>query len=457
MKLLIILFLFSLPTSALALTQEDVVSSSLKHFPKVIESFQQLEMEKHKTKSLRGTFDGSIKGESDARTSGFYDGDIYKLSLEKPMPFLNSKVYGGVRQGFGEFPVYEGKSETLDRGEQFFGVSMSLLRNSLIDMNRYNIRYQEQNQKQSEININSVKLNVQTMALKAYWAWYVKGHELNVYKDILDIAEVRMKQIKRRIRAGDLARIYATENNQYILARKAQLTQINMEFKEASFYLSLFYRDKKGLPIEPTNQNVLQLHGKPLSTVSNYIKIYQKAVDSNLDLKKLSSKEKQANLDVDLGTNQLLPKLDLKYEWSEDRGMGSNTLAGDENRVMLTLEIPFQFRKGQGKRRLGKVKIQNIQLKRRWTREKIKVKVKSLMTKINSFADIYSMTTEQVSLAEKLAKAERRKFSQGASDLILVNLREEKLAEVQVKNLSSLLKYHILDADLRNIQVELMQ
>ena len=45
---------------------------------------------------------------------------------------------------------------------------------------------------------------------------------------------------------------------------------------------------------------------------------------------------------------------------------------------------------------------------------------------------------------------------QGASDLILVNIREENLAEAQIRNLSSLLKYHFIDAEVKGIRVSLI-
>lgn len=86
--------------------------------------------------------------------------------------------------------------------------------------------------------------------------------------------------------------------------------------------------------------------------------------------------------------------------------------------------------------------------------EKMKVKIDSLTYKINNTIDIVNLSTNQVELADKLSKAEYRKFKRGASDLILVNIREETLGESQIKNLESLLKYHYYKADLRQITLD---
>ena len=213
-------------TTTHTLTAERVVQSSLKHFPKVIQAVQNLEIEENKLLEARGTFDGQIQGEADSGISGPY-GNVYSVSVEKPMPYLNSKIYGGRSQSFQgskKFPEYEDESTYLINGKNFLGFSLSLLRNSLIDENRYNIWQLEQEREQARINVSGVKINVQTMALKSYWTWVIKGHELGVYKNILNLAKQRARQLKRRIKAGDLAQIYDTENNQYILKRQAQVT-----------------------------------------------------------------------------------------------------------------------------------------------------------------------------------------------------------------------------------------
>ena len=452
----IVMIVWFYSSLAWSLSSEQVVRSSLNHFPKVITAVQNLEVKANEWKAARGEFDGKISGEMNSRVDGYYTGDLYDVKVEKPIPYFNSKVFGGHRQSYGNFPVYEGKRETLDRGEDYLGFSVSLLRNSLIDQNRYNIRFLEQEKQQAEINLQSIKSNVQTMALKAYWTWFVAGHELKVYESILDLANSRVSQLKKRIKAGDLARIYALENNQYITKRKAQVTQKQMEFQEAAFYLSLFNRDPNGAPITPQMKELPSIDSLQFSSPSSEAAVAQRALQTNLELQQLISEQEQAQLDVKLGNNDLLPDLNVKYEWSRDRGQGPTQLAQQENRVMLKLEIPFEYRKGLGKKRAGKAKLEGLKAEQRLAREKIVAQSNTLVTKLRSFYEIFKLTGDQVQLAEKLAQAERRKFSQGDSDLILVNIREENLAEAQIKNLASLLKYYFVDADLKNLQVDIL-
>ena len=82
--------------------------------------------------------------------------------------------------------------------------------------------------------------------------------------------------------------------------------------------------------------------------------------------------------------------------------------------------------------------------------------VESFIIKLNTLSEIFTATKTQVKLADKLAKAERRKFTQGASDLILVNLREENFAEAKLKNLSTYLKYMFVDAEIKDLEVRFL-
>jgi len=455
MKTILLFLIFSIaPLTSHAISPEEVVASSLKHSPKVIEALQNVIEKESKVSESSGAFDAKIKSKMNLRTEGFYSGDIYKAEIEKVMPFANSKFYAGGRQSFGDFPSYEGKFKTQTAGEVFAGFSLSLLRGFSIDANRYSLKQSQQDLLQSKLKAEKVKITIQTMALKSYWTWVIKGHELSVFNNILNLAKSRARKISKRIKAGDLARIYGVENDQYIKKWESEAIRSEMEFVKSAYYLSLFFRDKTGRPITPIKASLPKLESKALKKLMNLNKVYNKALNSDLFLQKLNSQKEQADLDVQMGKNFLMPKLDLNLELSQDNGSGAADLNESESRVMLNFEIPLQFRKGKGKMRAGKAKIASLKTQQLWTSDKLLVETKSLMLKLNSFSDLYKITAEQVKLSEKLAAAERKKFFRGASDLILVNLRDENLAQAQIKNLSSRLKYQFVDAEIRNLLVE---
>lgn len=447
-------FFLQLNLGMCELRPEEVVRSSAENYPIIVDSLLNLDETKQINRSLEGEFDGKIRGGANARTEGYYSGDIYNLQVEKPFPFLNSKIYGGARQSYGDFPLYEGKSLTLGDGETFAGFSLSLLRNSLIDYNRYKLLIQKQEIAQAEAELEKVKIDVQTLTIQAYWNWVVAGYRLTFYEELLALAETRDSQIKKRIKLGDLSRIYEAENRQYITRRQAQVKKGELDFKVASFMLSLFYRTKSGETIPVTKNMLPPLNTEPLLKSEHPDEIYQKAVERNVELNILRSQEKQAQAEIRLGRNDMLPAVDMKMEWSRDRGVGPQNLAQNENRVMLQMEIPLEYRKGAGKRDAGLIKKSRVQTKMAFLKDKLRADVNGLSVKLNAMADIFATTLEQVTLAEKLRSAEMTKFQRGGSDLLTVNIREQNLAEAKISNLETLLNYHTYQAELLRIVLQ---
>jgi outer membrane protein TolC len=441
---------------AFALTPKQVVESSLKHYPQVIEALYKVDQREGDLQESQGAFDTRLSGGVDNKTLGFYDGDYYTGQIEKAFPFLNSKVYGGYRNSFGSFPVYEGKYDSSTDGQAFAGVSLSLLRNSMIDINRYKVWQREQDKVQSEVDLERVKISVQTLALQAYWTWFVKGYELQVYKEILDLAQQRMSQIERRIKVGDMAQIFRAENNQYIRRRQALVVQGKLEFERASYYLSLFYRDDQGQMISLKQANLPPISKEELKKIPTFEDVLVEAEKNNLDLKTLESRAKQAEVEIQMGRNEILPRVDVSFEYGQNRGVGLNRLSEDEGRVMLNIEVPIEYNRGLGRRRSGRSQLAQIETRQNLVKDQIRTEAQALSVKLNSFAEIFTVTKDEVDLARTLAQAELRKFTRGASDLILVNIREEKLAEAQINNLASLLRYHLTDAEIRRLRVKFL-
>lgn len=450
--------IFTSFSEAAPLTEKEVLVSSFKNFPEVKKALLKFQETAAKQKAVSGAFDTKIVFSSDTRTSGFYDGQVFEGQIEKQLPFLGSKVYTGYRRSSGQFPVYDSKSETLDRGESFLGFSLSLLRDSLIDERRFDLLIAKENTRQSELEVQKMKLAVQTLALKAYWTWVVKGHEMNVNNELLRLAKSRASKIERRIKAGDLARIYSTENTMYIQKREILVKKVEQEFEQAKFYLSLFYRDlKSGRPLEPSSKSLPAFNTASVYQLGDLQADYSRALNANPELKVLGSELKQAKAQVRIGNNELIPKLDLKYEWSKDHGDGSNTLQNNENRVFLNLEIPIEINKGLGKKRVGLARKNYTNTKIDFLKEKLVVEIKTILSKIKLSADVIKLTGSQIELAKKLVVAEDKKFSRGSSDLILLNLREQDFAEAQIKNLSALGSYHFYDAERKELLAQLLE
>lgn len=433
---------------------KDVVKSTFTHHPLILSQLKMLEQSENYLLRNQGAFDLTLKSDAQGYTDGYYDGKAFSAFLEKPLYYMNAKAYAGFRQSDGEFPIYYNELVTQNQGEAFAGAMVSLLRGRNIDEKRFKFLLAKQDLVQSELELNLMYIELQTMAAQAYYKWLADLERVRVQKEILSLAESRIQNFSTRIRKGDLAKIYGVENEKYILKRKYELNSSLQKLYVSAVYLSLFLRDENGMPVilKSTNPSkVIGLKQQKFKSKKNLLAVVN---NQDLDIKTLQSQKIQSEADRKMGANDLMPRLDLKYEISDDQGAADPKLDPLEQNVFLNLEIPIERRFGVGRKRAAQAKIDALKFKIQFKREKNRTLVLSLLNNLKLFKSNYELTKREISLSDQLRRAELIKFNKGASDFILVNLREESLAESKIKNLTAYLDYNSNFIELQRLAVE---
>lgn len=438
-------FFHVLSLRAETLSLADVLNSSKENFPEIKMAIIEIEMQKLKQVEALGEFDTKLSAYSDNRLEGYYDGDFIDVMIEKPMSWSSSKVYAGYRRSNGEIPVYEGKKETLADGESFVGVSLALLRDQKIDIRRFKNKLAKIQTDRSQIKYVQSVLNVRRAATIAYYNWAFAGHVQDVYKELYQISLEREKALKEKFRRGDIAKIYLTENEQYLVARESKLLQSKQYFENAAENLSIFYRNKEGAPIIVGDDKL-----PPIGKVSDEISLINK--DFHRETVKLIKETHPAlkELDNELGEyqlkekyykNQMLPELDFKLEHNNNYGTGPKSLEGDEVRAMIQFNMPLENRKARSKYEVAKIYQNSLKIKRSYKSNQFEVKLNNLFRKLKLNSTVIKNTDLERKLAMKLREAEQERFSKGDSNFLIVNIREQNYATAKIKNIQSMLNY----------------
>ncbi len=433
-----------------------VIASTFKHHPMIMSQMKELDQAKQYVRQSLGAFDLNLKSDAQGYTDGYYDGQAFNVFLEKPLFYLNSKAYAGYRKSDGTFPVYNDQLTTLSEGEAFAGAMISLLRDRSIDDKRFKNIIARQNLVQSELELKNQYVELQTMAANAYYKWLSHLEKVRVQIELLSLAESRVQNFSTRIRKGDLAKIYGLENEQYILKRQINLNQDKQKLYQASLYLSLFYRDSNGSPIIIKESNLTKMGELKNKKVKDPIELLNLVNAQDLMIQNLQSQIQQTVADRKMGYNELLPKLDLKYEISDDSGAGNTNLDPLQQSVYLNMALPIERRLGQGRLNAAKAKREALEIKIKFKKEKNQIEVMSLLNNLKLFKQNYELTQKQIGLADKLRDSEIIKFNKGASDFILVNLREENFAESKIKNIKAYLDYNRNFVELQRLAVDLI-
>ncbi len=429
------------------LTEEEILKSSIKYYPKILSAIEGYRSSQGDLKSMRGAFDLNLNQDLSSTTAGFYDGRSADSRLEKNLPVLNSKIYTGYRISDGNFPIYEDKLITNSSGEFNIGFALSLLRGNTIDKKRLNLRNAELAVEERELELLLTKIFVQHKALKTYYNWLAANKKYEVYTELLTIAKKRQSALSEKVENGDLADIYLTENKQYILQREVLLNEASRDLKNKANELSLFFRDETSKPIN--------IEGKYQSDFANITGNSIKYAEKNIadikrkrpDLNIMSINIEKVRNKIKFAENLILPKIDLTTEASEDNGFGNPARDEFESVVKLNVSIPIQRNFAQGKIDSAKAKKKKYESDQKLISEQIDVEIKNIINDLKANLKYNQLTNDEVKVAIRMREAENEKFEKGISDFLLLNIREEKMASAKLKNIEAKLQYFYSLAD----------
>jgi outer membrane protein TolC len=114
------------------------------------------------------------------------------------------------------------------------------------------------------------------------------------------------------------------------------------------------------------------------------------------------------------------------------------------------VSFPLFLRKERGDLKLARLKMQDTEFEMDATRVNLQNKINALKQELESYVTQNEITTEMVSDYERMLVAEERKFQLGESSLFLVNSRESKLIDGQLKAIEIQNKFFSTKAKLFN-------
>ncbi|MGR8947506.1 MAG: TolC family protein [Gammaproteobacteria bacterium] len=432
-----------------------VLDSARTHFPAIQAAIQETLIREGRLQTALGAFDLALEQDGKVWSSGFYDGLSLDNKLVKPLPWANAKAFAGYRVSNDDFPIYQQELVTNDGGEFNIGVVFSLWRDRAIDDRRFKVSKAELDIEQAELELFLAQLTTQRSAAAAYWRWVAAGQRFKVFERLTELAEKRMDGLVERVAAGDVAKIYVTENRQNLLRRQAIMRQSQLDFQAAAIELSLYLRDANGAPRILPASILPAPFAEPGAGVADPQQLAQEILERRPELARLENRLALETRRLELAENSLMPRVDVGVKASHDLGDGSRTREGFESIVDLSISIPLERRTGLGQVSSARAAMEKLKWERTLLENRLTTEIIKLATSLNAARDFVAITNEEASQAQVLEEAERVRFAAGDSDFFLVNLREERSADARIRNLDSSLQYHLSRVDLQAISMDL--
>ncbi|MFL5785697.1 MAG: TolC family protein [Bacteriovoracaceae bacterium] len=427
------LFLLSLPLHA-ALSPDMVKESALKYHPTVISALERMRAGEEAVKGATGAFDMKAVSDYRRQTKHDYNITISRSFLVKPLRIANSKIYAGAEQisnPLGRLsPVYNtGNPATTNQAGNYsvLGFQLSLWKNLTLDPNRAALKNAKYDATMAKAEKRLTELDIGRFGQLAYWEWVTARKVKDAYQELLKNGETRNEYLTARQKRGDIAQILVTENEQYIAARKGSLQSTLERLIRAEYALSLFYRDQKGEPIVPAQEETFEDYPAKLGALLENLDLtsnVDELINKRPDMKNLALTVDKTEVDLELAKQDLRPQVDVTTEYYK-RTVANPNMPLDYLMVLAQVSVPIERNLGNGNIAAARARRMVAQSQMALGQQTYKYDILALRQALKFQLEQVTQSEIEFTKAKELVTSETYKFQKGGGNLFLVNLREE--------------------------------
>lgn len=451
LSLLFVLSTFGLTAqnkSPQVLSYAEFLAYVKQYHPVVRQANLQLEMGEAELLRARGAFDPKL--EVDYSRKEFKGTEYYDLlnSTFKIPTWYGLELKAGFEQNEG---VYLNPQRIVPPEGLFSaGVSLSAARGLIMDKRRAVLQSAKALRDQSEAEKNLMISEVLYEASVAYLNWARLHRELQVYEGFVANARQRYQGISRSAASGEIAAIDTVEAGIALQERLLQLEQTKVKLLKQKLETSNFLWLENNIPLELQPATIPEADFPEQNRFEEEIEdwIQQFSLEEHPKLQALGAKLRALRVERRLKMNNLLPKVDLEYNFITPEPELINNYDTSNYKAGLRFSFPLFLRKERGELKLARYKLEDASLEIELNRRMIVTKVEGILQELYSYIEQVRLSREMVENYEQLLAAEERKFSFGESSLFLINTRESKLIEARLKQNDLLTKYVIAKAEL---------
>ena len=415
-----------------------------------LRNFLELIAENHPSVKQANLLNRAAEAELLAAKGGF-DPKIYGDYEQK---FFNKKTYFNVGEAGLKVPTWYGvefKSSYSyasgnflnpndylpSAGQGLVGVSVPLLQGFAIDERRAGLFKARQTQL---LNANERAVLLNDLAFSAtqiYWKWAFYTENRRIFKEALRLAEVRFAATKIAFEQGDRMAMDTLESFIQVQDRQVQFAEANLDVQETRLKLANFLWNNQNKPL-PFSENITTNDLNKVTVFSNSIELAKSRLlidlidNTHIILKTYDAKLAQLNIDKQLKREKLKPKLNLNYNVLSN-GLAFNPLFTDNYKWGVSFSTSTLFRAERGDVELAKIKIENTELLRGQKAVELQNKLRLAINEVENLTLQVQLYTATVDNYRRLLALENSRFQLGESSLFLLNSREVKLIEAQIK------------------------
>ncbi len=390
----------------------------------------------------RGGFDPTLYGNLDQK---YFDDKQYYSTLYtglKIPTWFGVTLDAGYEQNRGVFLSPE--NTVPDEGLWFAGISVPLGKGLVIDKRRTDLRQASIYLQSTQAERNNMVNELILRASSTYWEWFSSFYNYQVYQEAVTNATFRLQAIKQSAFLGDRPLIDTLEASIQLQDRQINLLEANMNLMKNQAMLEVFLwadgktpleLDEKTIPESKNDILIKNIDPSIETQINTIVENHPIAYIYQFKIEKMSLTRK-------LKAENLKPEINLKY----------NPLAENQNNNPLSnysinnykwgasFYFPIFIRKERGDLQKYKIYEENAQLDFVNKLQELTYKVNVELVNLENTSSQIDIYISNVSSYKKLLDSELVLFQNGESSLFMINSREIKYIESQIKWISSISK-----------------
>jgi len=424
------------------LSLEEYLAYVKKHHPIVKQADLIISESQAKLLKARGAFDPKI--EVDYASKEFKGTNYYNQlnSVFKIPTWYGVELKAAIEENSGDY--LNPNMYTSDNTLYQIGAELALAKGLLINERMATLKQAKLYRSQAVVD-NQIAVNeILSEATLTYFNWLRAYKEQLIYQEFVVNAQNRLLSIEKNVELGENPAIDITEakiayNNRNLSSEKAKL-----KYLKASLMLSNFLWIDN-IPLELKGSTVPDLNTEKVANSILGIEEFSFdtfVIDQHPKLQSLDYKRASLKVEKNLQLNNLLPTVNLKYNFLNQTTEIFNNLNPENYKAGVQVQLPLFLRKERAALKLANFKLKANEYDQLQTQLSLKNKITAIEKEIESYSYQLILSNEIVSDYQKLLQAEQRKFELGESALFYIITRESKLIENQLKAIDA--EYNLL-------------
>lgn len=403
---------------------------------------------KENLRIARGGFDPKLYGDYDDK---FFDDKNYWRTFEgglKVPTRLPLDIKSGYAWNDGSF--LNPKQSLPAHGQLSLGANLSVGQGLMMDARRASLRKARIFQDLAEVEQFRLLNDLLFEATTAYWQWSRDFARQQVLLEAVEAASERFEAIRSMYLAGDQAGIDTTEALTQLLSFQLRLQEVNIELQQSQLQLSNYLWNDEDLPLQITDAIIptqLEEVSIPSDLGIDSLESLLGRVEMHPEVQQLNFLQNTLEVERREKREKLKPVIDLEYSFLSPPNTFSPEGLGDEGWDLgnnakwgVTVGFPLFLRKERGELNLNKIKMQETAWKQDQKRLQTSNKILAYAREFDILRAQVMVSQEAVENYQRLLNGEEIMLQMGESTLFLINSREIKLLENQMKLLDLMFK-----------------